>query len=151
MADGQQDRRGDAFDLSYGGINLMARGSIVVLAVINIGGTAVVLWILGAQNVHFDDSLKTSETHRFRQDDVQIAQTKLLGEINATFSAQHATVVDEIARNRLYLREIQRVCMLTPMQRERMQQSLSPTMKELLFRGDTPLEIEAERRQERAR
>lgn len=147
----QERRRRDEseLDASWGGVNLSVKGSIVVLAMLTIAGTAINIWGISQQNAHFDGRVTNLETHLAHQDDLHVKHAEAMAEIRAMSLTSHTQLTDEIQRNRLYLREIQRVCMMNEKQRDFVQHSLSPTMRELLFRGESPLESQAQKERDR--
>lgn len=130
-----EDERSE-MDASWGGVNLSVRGSIVVLAILIVVDAAATLWFLGLQNTHFDAILQ-EHAHRMELQDTEVQKAaSAVAEVKTITLLQTETITREIDRNRFYLREIQRVCMLTPVQREKLQQSLTPSMRELLFKGE---------------
>jgi hypothetical protein len=123
-------------DASWGGISIGVKGSIVVLAVLIMAGTALIMWFLGQQNIHFDDSLNQHMHHMEMLDEQQRGHDRKLAELEVGLKLKMDQVGGEIDKNRSYLREIARICLLTPEQRLKVQQNLTPALKDLLLRGD---------------
>jgi len=123
----EENHQRDALDLSYGGLNVIARGSIVVLVILLAGNGLFTLltyaWlnqrieaVVDPQNKVLDDI--TTMINRYRgaaESDIRLLQ-------------------NQIVLNRDYLREIGRTCLLTDAQKIKFQSNLSSSMKELLMR-----------------
>jgi len=125
--DEEQEHRRDTVDIGYGGFNLAAKGSIVVLVILIVGNTVFTLltysWlnikikeVVDPQNVVLDNIVSSMNRYRgAAESDIRLLQ-------------------NQIILNRDYLREIGRTCLLTEVQKTKFQNNLSPSMKELLMR-----------------
>ena len=125
--DERDERRTDSLDARYGDLTVAAKGSIVVL-VIMLGGNAVLMlmlygWLIqkiesvvAPQNVVLESIVTTMHKHRGEQ------------------GSENRALREDIVRNRDYLREIGRECLLTDIQKTKFQANLSSAMKELLMR-----------------
>jgi len=125
--DEEREHRNDSADMSYGGFNLAAKGSIVVLVILICGNTVFTLmtyaWldkkikdVVDPQNVVLESLV--SNMNRYRgaaESDIRLLQ-------------------NQIVLNRDYLRELGRTCLLSEQQKLKFQNNLSPAMKELLMR-----------------
>ena len=122
----ERDQR-DAVDVSYGGLNLVARGSIVVLVILIAGQSLFTLMTYSWLNQKIQNVVDPQN--------VELAAIKQsIFENRGQGIAEMRSLRDDIVRNRDYLREIGRECLLTEAQKMKFQQSLSPAMKELLMR-----------------
>jgi hypothetical protein len=121
LNDEPRQNQQDEATLRYGDISVAAKGSIVVLVILLVGSTAANFWL--AHHI---------QAHLVEQDTIM---TKVYDEFlraEGVFAAKHDATVQQIQSNRLYLREIERLCVMTNDQRMRMQNQLSEYMKELL-------------------
>lgn len=109
---------------SYGGISLAVRGSIVIVVVLQLFNAAIDLYVLKELNAHL-----------FLQDTMNQDMRQEFAANRATMKVEHDQQVHETERNRLFIREIEKICLLTPEQRTKLQQSLTPAMKDLLMEG----------------
>ena len=109
-------------DASWGGITIGVKVSIVVLAILTIADGALALWLHGQTNIHL-----------MAQDRGVLDIEKEVQEMKGSFVSQHTSLIGEIERNRFFLREIEKVCILTSEQRTQLQKTLSPSLRELLL------------------
>lgn len=122
-----EERRRDSLDLSYGGLNLVARGSILVLVILIAGQSVFTLMTYSWLNIKIQEVVDPQN--------VALADLKTQISVNRGMGlAEMRNVRDDIVRNRDYLREVGRTCLLTEVQKIKFQQNLTPAMRELLMR-----------------
>ena len=122
----ERDQR-DAVDVSYGGLNLVARGSIVVLVILIAGQSVFTLLTYSWLNIKIQNVVDPQN--------IEIAAIRQgIAENRGQGIAEMRSLRDDIVRNRDYLRELGRTCLLTEQQKMKFQGNLSPAMKELLMR-----------------
>ena len=130
-AQDQADRRREREEQSelhgsWGGVHLAVKGSIVVLALLNLVTVAAVVYETAQLNTHLStqDTYFTGKLERLAGD---------IQEFKGVFMTQHGSLQHEIEINRYYLREVNRVCIMTSEQRERLQRTLPASLKDLLM------------------
>lgn len=122
----RENHQSDSLDVAYGGLNLAAKGSIIVLALMLAGNAWFTFktyeWlkvqineVVTTQNADLAKILETQHKHRGEQ------------------GSEYRALDGGIIRNRDYLRETARVCMYTEQQKLKFQSRLTPAMMELLF------------------
>jgi hypothetical protein len=119
--------REQELDVAWGGLSLSVRGGIVVLVLMLMALAGLDLYSLNELHRHLNAQDHAAQNMEHQMD--------LLKE---RFSTEHRSIVDEVTRNRASIREVARVCLLTPDQRARVQQNMPSSIRELLLEGIKP-------------
>jgi len=125
--DEEREHRNDSVDMSYGGFNLAAKGSIVVLVILICGNTVFTLMTYAWLDKKIKDVV----------DPQNVVLEALVSNMNRYRGAAESDIrllQNQIVLNRDYLRELGRTCLLSEAQKLKFQNNLSPAMKELLMR-----------------
>lgn len=125
----EEEHRTDTLDVAYGGLSLTAKGSIIVLVILLIVNGALVLMTYGWVNIKIDAVVNP-------QNVVLSDIITKLGEHRGHTMSESKVLRDDIVRNRDYLREIARVCLLSEKQRANLQDQMPMSLRELLLRRE---------------
>jgi hypothetical protein len=119
--------RQDSVDIAYGGLNMAARGSIVVLVILLAGNAVFTFMTYAWLNTKIDAVVNPQNV---MLDNLKVTMDRYRGAQESDIRA----VRQDIIANRDYLREVGRTCLLTNDQKIKFQQNMSAGMRELLMR-----------------